>query len=146
MRVFATIALLAGLGLLAAMPAQATPRCGDAVVGDWADGRIDGRYPPRCYGDALDSLPEDVRAYSTATDDIAQALRARIRQLRSDTPAQAGADAGPPSVRLASLPLPLVAGAAIALALALAGLARLVGPRLRRARLAHRPTRAVGQW
>jgi hypothetical protein len=142
MKAFLTISLLVGLALLVATPAQTAPPCGDAVVSDWMDGHIDGRYAPRCYGDALDDLPEDVRAYSTATDDIAQALRARIRETRG----RGDADVTAPSERPASLPIPLITEAAIALILGLAGLARLVGLRLRRERLPHRPTRAVGEW
>lgn len=144
MKAFAPIALLVSLALLAATPAHATPPCGDAVVSDWADGHIDGRYAPRCYGDALDDLPEDVRAYSTATDDIAQALRARIRETRGRP--DSDADAAPPSEDSASLPIPLITEAVIALILGLAGLARLVGLKLRRERVTHRSTRPVGQW
>jgi hypothetical protein len=144
MRASATIALVLGLALLAAAPAQASPPCGDAVVSDWADGHIDRRYAPRCYGDALDALPEDVRAYSTATDDITQALRARIRETRGR--ADSDANATSPSEDSASLPIPLVAEAAIALILGIAGLARLVGLRHRRERVPHRPTRPLSQW
>jgi hypothetical protein len=144
MKAFVTIALLVSFALLTAAPAQSTPPCGDAVVSDWGDGHIDGRYAPRCYGDALDALPEDVRAYSTATDDISQALRARIRETRGR--AHTDGNAASPSEHSASLPIPLITEAAIALILGLAGLARLVGVRLRRERLTHRSTRPVNQW
>jgi hypothetical protein len=146
MKASATIVLLVGFALLAAPPAQAVTPCGETVVSDWADGRIDGRYAPRCYGDALDALPEDVRAYSTAADDIAQALRARIRQTSGRGPAPPDADAATSSKQPASVPIPLVSEAAIALVLGLAALARLVGHRLRRNRVTHRATRPVGQW
>lgn len=143
MRAFTTILVLVGLGLLAASPAQAAP-CADAVVRDWADGTIAGRYAPHCYGDALEALPEDVRAYSTAEDDIATALRARIRETRDSTPP-------PPSARssagmTSAVPLPLVSGGTIALVLALAALAHLLGRKLKRQRVPHRPTRPIGQW
>ena len=140
-----TIACLVSVALFAASPALAgDPTCGRAVIVDWADGSIDGRYAPRCYGDAIEALPEDVRAYTTAADDIAQALRARIRETRTR---ESSARAAPP-VRgpSAPVPLPLVSGAAIALALALAVGARIAVRRLRRARLAHRSTRPVSQW
>jgi hypothetical protein len=142
MRAFTTILVLVGLGLLAASPAQAAP-CADAVVRDWADGTIAGRYAPHCYGDAIEALPEDVRAYSTAEDDIATALRARIRETRDRTP--------PPSARssagvASAVPLPLVSGATIALVLALAALAHLLARKLKRHRVPHRPTRPIGQW
>jgi hypothetical protein len=76
----ARIALVAVLGLLAAGPAAGAGRpCGEAVLADWeADGRIDGSYPPRCHREALRALPEDVRAYSTAVEDITRAMHARI--------------------------------------------------------------------
>jgi hypothetical protein len=55
------------------------------VVADWADdGKVDGRYPPRCYGAALRALPEDVRAYSTAVEDIRSAMYARIGEAREN--------------------------------------------------------------
>ena len=53
---------------------QAERACGKAVLSDWADGRIDSNYPDPCYQAAIAGLPEDLRAYSTARDDIARAL------------------------------------------------------------------------
>jgi hypothetical protein len=144
MRASAAIALLSSLVLLAPATAPAATPCGDAVMGDWADGGIDGRYAPRCYGEALDGLPEDVRAYSTAADDIAQALRARIRETRG--PASARRDGSAPTGRAASVPVPLVSGAVIALLLAVAAVAQLLARRLKRYRVTHRPTRPIGQW
>jgi hypothetical protein len=150
MRRSTTIAVLWSLTLLAPVGAQATTPCGERVVRDWMDGRIEGRYAPHCYGEALDTLPEDVRAYSTAEDDIAQALRARIRETRRPTPAQPDAMAATPPSGLSRfttpIPLALVAAAAITLLLSLALFARFVGSRLRRARLAHRSTRPIGEW
>lgn len=57
----------------------AASSCGDRVVADWSDGRIDGIYPLHCYQSALDDLPEDARAYSSAADDITRALEQRVR-------------------------------------------------------------------
>ena len=143
MRASTTILVLVGLALLAASPAQAAP-CADAVVRDWADGTIAGRYAPHCYGDALDSLPEDVRAYSTAADDIATALRARIRETRDRTPREPGGTA--PTGGTSAVPVPLVSGATLALVLGLVALAQLAARRLRRHRLSHRPTRPISEW
>jgi hypothetical protein len=53
---------------------QAERACGQDVLRDWADGRIDRAYPDTCYQAAIDEMPEDLRAYSTAKDDIARAL------------------------------------------------------------------------
>ena len=51
-----------------------------AVVRDWSDGRIDGDYSVGCYRAALKSLPADLQVYSSAPDDIRQALSVRIVQ------------------------------------------------------------------
>jgi hypothetical protein len=142
MKAPATIAVLLALALPAAAPAQGAPTCGDAVVHDWSDGRIDGRYAPRCYGEAIESLPEDMRAYTTAADDIALAMGARIRELRARQPARDDAGASPGG---SAVPIALLSGAGIALALGLAALARFVGPRLR-GRLGQRTTRPIGEW
>jgi hypothetical protein len=40
-------------------------------------------YPAVCYRDALASLPADLRIYSSAPDDMAQALSRRIVQGRA---------------------------------------------------------------
>jgi hypothetical protein len=53
---------------------QAEQACGKAVLSDWSDGRIDRSYPDPCYQAAIDVMPEDLRAYSTAKDDISRAL------------------------------------------------------------------------
>ena len=142
MKAPATIVVLLGLAMGAAASAPAAPTCGDAVVTDWRDGRIEGRYAPRCYGQALEALPEDVRAYTTAEEDITVALGARIRELRARQPAHDDAASSPGG---GPVPIALLSGAGIALALGLAGLVRLLAPRLR-GRLGQRSTRAVGQW
>jgi hypothetical protein len=54
--------------------------CAAGLLKDWSDGRIDGVYPIACYRSALKSLPTDLEVYSTAPDDIAQALSQRIVQ------------------------------------------------------------------
>ena len=54
--------------LVAVAPAAgAAPSCGRQVIDDWYDdGRIDGTYALHCYDDAIESLPRDVRDYSSA--------------------------------------------------------------------------------
>ncbi len=47
------------------------------MLDDWSDGRVDGIYERSCYLGAIDMLPEDVRAYTSAAADIARALQAR---------------------------------------------------------------------
>ena len=41
-------------------------------------GRAIGVYPLHCYRDAIRNLPEDLRDYSSAADDIQAALQAQI--------------------------------------------------------------------
>ena len=78
--------LLLLLGLLALLasagPATAAKSCGEKVIDDWFDGRIDGTYPLHCYDDAIEQLPRDVRDYSSAKEDIERALQNRLRGRR----------------------------------------------------------------
>lgn len=87
----AVAALVVGAVLLATgradpakTPERATARstCAEALLRDWADGRIDASYRLECYRAALKSLPVDLRVYSQAPEDISQALSQRIVQGR----------------------------------------------------------------
>src|SRR5262245_225366 len=49
---------------------SARPDCAAAVLDDWTKGTLGSEYEPECYEEALDALPEDLRAYTTASDDI----------------------------------------------------------------------------
>jgi hypothetical protein len=88
--------------LVATAPAaSAAPSCGRQVVDDWwDDGRIDGTYADHCYDDAIESLPRDVRDYSSAQEDITRALQAKLRGEESPPattdPTPDGEDATPP--------------------------------------------------
>ena len=63
------------------MDATAGSPCVEAVMLDWAnDGRIDRAYPATCYYAAIDSLPEDLRVYSSAQDDLRRALQSSSRR------------------------------------------------------------------
>ena len=76
------LVLLAVFGamLAVASPAGAAGSCGRAVIDDWYDnGRVDGTYALHCYDDAINTLPRDVRDYSSAKDDIQRALQKRKR-------------------------------------------------------------------
>jgi hypothetical protein len=118
----AVLRRLAALGVIAsavaAAPATAAgASCGDTVLADWHDnGRIDGVYAPRCYRTAVAGLPEDVRVYSSAQDDIGRALQAR---LESSARARAGGDASRPL----GFRLPLLVVGTVALLMLTAGLA-----------------------
>jgi hypothetical protein len=151
-----TIALLVTLGLLAtSSTAGAVPACADALIADWSDGRIDRVYPLPCYSQAIAALPEDVRNYTTARDDISAALRARLRaetraqasgsrqmavrgateRTDGDTPAGGAPALSMPNLSGAtgSLPLPLVTGAVLTLLLSIAGSTRMLARRFRHA-------------
>src|ERR671937_2264822 len=83
MRRILLIAVVAwSVAAVAPAPAAAA-RCGTAILKDWSDGKINGTYPVRCYQDALDRMPEDMRSYTTAPDDVRRALLARVRSMRT---------------------------------------------------------------
>jgi hypothetical protein len=73
----AFVLALGGLGH--ATPASAAVPCWKALINDWFDGQIDHVYPVVCYSQAIQHLPHDVEAYSSAKDDI---LRARLDAIR----------------------------------------------------------------
>ena len=74
------VAFAAGLLLLALLPGTAAAKtpCWKQVLNDWSNGRTIGVYPLHCYRDAIKNLPEDLRDYSSAADDIQAALQAQI--------------------------------------------------------------------
>jgi hypothetical protein len=84
------VSLLAAVSLLlVSAPAAAASACWQTVINDWADNsRVDGRYPIHCYRDALRNLPEDMKAYSTAPDDIERAMREEIRRQAQEAAAE----------------------------------------------------------
>lgn len=73
------LCVAAGCGGVSAQSAgPADPACAEAVRDDWGeDGRVDASYDASCYLSAIDSLPQDVRAYTSAADDIFRALHAQ---------------------------------------------------------------------
>jgi hypothetical protein len=77
---FALAAALAAV-VVWAVPAQAASACATAIIEDWANGTLAAPYPLDCYDAAIDALPEDLRAYTTAADDIS---RAAIDASRAD--------------------------------------------------------------
>lgn len=92
-----SVCLLAALLALAfgAAPAAAKQApCWKTLINDWYDGRIDGTYAIPCYRQALKHLPTDVQTYSSARDDIRQALQQRILQGKNATKGGGGAKGG----------------------------------------------------
>jgi hypothetical protein len=72
--------VLAAAGTAGPAAAKTQPACWKTLINDWYDGRIDGTYAIHCYRDAIKHLPADVQTYSSARDDIQQALQERITQ------------------------------------------------------------------
>jgi hypothetical protein len=88
-------ALVAGVLLALLLPGQAaagTP-CWKKVLNDWSKGRAIGAYPLHCYRDAIRNLPEDLRDYSSAADDIAAAMQAQIAKRGTRSPQGIGGSA-----------------------------------------------------
>jgi hypothetical protein len=77
------VAFAAGV-LLLVLPGTAAAKtpCWKQVLNDWSNGRPIGVYPLHCYRDAIRNLPEDLRDYSAAADDIQAALQAQIGKRR----------------------------------------------------------------
>jgi hypothetical protein len=146
MRRFLIVALAAA-ALVPAPTAAAAAGCGTTVLKDWADGKLDRPYPVKCYQDALDVMPEDMRSYTTAPDDIKRALLARLRATRTHhgelrgrtrqaaaaprTTAREALSAAGVTTRASGIPLPLIVIAAVGLVLLLGGSAGLLTRRLR---------------
>ena len=81
------ILLVCGAGILAtaspALAANAQP-CWKQVINDWSqDGSIDGAYSAKCIEEALDRVPEDIRAYSDFEEQAKAARLAAGRALQS---------------------------------------------------------------
>ena len=77
------LAALARPGVVSA----SRPACAEAVLDDWTRGTLDSQYSPECYEAAIDALPEDLRAYTTAADDIRRAEITASRAANASAPA-----------------------------------------------------------
>ncbi len=95
------------------------------LVDDWADGAISNLYPISCYRQALQNMPEDVRLYSDASDEINRALASQSvkRSIAGGLePAVQSATAGVvPAGDRSGAPLVLAASLAALLVLAASG-------------------------
>jgi hypothetical protein len=130
-----------------AAPAAGAANCGAAVLEDWADGKFERAYPVNCYQAALAAMPEDMRSYTTAPEDIRRALLARIRLSRTHhakpgarpralasaprAPAREALSAASVAAGATGIPLPLIVIAAVGFVLAVSGSATLLVRRLR---------------
>jgi hypothetical protein len=112
----ASLAVIAGTTMLPAFAgsAAAAAPCSERVIADWSDnGRVDRLYPLRCYEEAIDTIPVDLRDYTNAADVIGRALTDASRQQApvggsavSDSPSEAAPDVDTSGA--SSLPLPLL--------------------------------------
>jgi hypothetical protein len=107
--------------------------CWERLLHDWrANGRIDRTYPISCYRDTTANLPEDLRQYSTASEDI---RRAMLHAVARGAPPPAPPAAGSGSSGALPLKLLAVVGASLGLALLLSAVGRTLWSRTRRRRL-----------
>ena len=123
----AALVAAAATALAAVAPtvASGASNCGDAVLREWSSGGLRRAFPLRCYGEALRRMPQDIRSYSTATDDIQRALLARQRKAAKKRDAEAlGAAPASASRSSSAVPVPLVVLGALGLALILAAAVR----------------------
>jgi hypothetical protein len=75
--------------LASARPVDAAT-CWQRVLSDWKDGRLDGTYSPSCLRAAIVNMPEDLKIYGDAVDDITQLLNSqasRVAARQSTKPA-----------------------------------------------------------
>jgi hypothetical protein len=94
------LAFAAGV-LLLALPGTAAAKtpCWKQVLNDWSNARTIGVYPLHCYRDAIKNLPEDLRDYSSAADDIQAALQAQLGKYRGRPLQSLGGGSGNPSTK-----------------------------------------------
>ena len=142
-------ALAAGI-LLVLVPGTAAAKtpCWKQVLNDWSNGRAIGSYPLHCYREAIRNLPEDLRDYSSAADDILAAMQSEIsnrdnRRIQSAGGDDRGTKAHPSrsAYRRAidnlgtsnadSLPIPLLVLASLGTALLLAAAGMMATKRIR---------------
>jgi hypothetical protein len=122
-----SVLALVALGLWA-QPSPAAPACASAIIEDWAGGAIESTYPLDCYDAAIDALPEDLRAYTTAADDIS---RAATTASRTSAPTRQLASAPVSSASTREFPLVVVALGVFVVVLAASGLGAAVVRRRR---------------
>ena len=67
------LAVVSVSALASARPAAAAA-CWQRVLSDWKDGRIDGTYSARCLRAAIVNMPEDLKIYGSAEEDITRVL------------------------------------------------------------------------
>jgi hypothetical protein len=140
--------MLLVLALAMGGPASAAKPCWRVILDDWTDNtRLDGTYSIECYNEALANIPGDLKDYTDAYDQIANARQDALRgddDRRLSGPAAAGSDNDPGdsdggligdllgigSGDSGSIPLPLIILGALAGLLMAAGGAGLLARKL----------------
>jgi hypothetical protein len=136
--------LLAALALLVLVlaiggPASGAKPCWRVILDDWTDNtRLDGTYSIACYDEALANIPGDLRDYTDAYDQIANARQDALRRRRLQGPIATGNKDAPGDA--GSIPLPLIVLGAFAGVLVAAGGAGFVARKLQ-ARRTEPPTK-----
>lgn len=151
MRTLVTIAALAAVGALALGVGSASAKsCSGAVINDWyTDGTIDGKYPARCYREALSKVTDKMRIYSDLPEQLDRGLRQALTRegvlgtnktiTQSSPRSTASHRASGPIQRVLgelgpdradSIPIPLMILAGVALLLIAAGAASALVRRL----------------
>ena len=103
--VLAIVAVAVAVAAGCAYPSSQRPACADTILEEWTRGALESTHPADCYDAAIDALPEDLRAYTTAADDISRvALTANrtapTRRLQSAAPADTSVRAFPAEIAL----------------------------------------------
>jgi hypothetical protein len=97
------VAALIGLAAALTAPAGANAAaCWQRVLDDWRDGRLDAVYPVQCYRDALKNMPEDLRVYGAAGNDIENALSRALARSAARSRATTHVAAHKPAVTVTS--------------------------------------------
>jgi hypothetical protein len=130
------------LALAMGAPASAAKPCWRVILDDWTDNtNLDGTYSIDCYDQALANIPGDLRDYTDAYDQIANARQDALQDDRrtsgvgaggSDDPGDSdgGVIVGAGSGDSGSIPLPLIILGALAGLLMAAGGAGLLARKL----------------
>lgn len=125
---FAIVSVSLAFLALGASPAMAAPDCAVAVIDDWAQGTLESAYPLECYDAAIDALPEDLRAYTTAANDIS---RAATTANRTDAPTRELASTPVTTTSASSFPVTVALLGAFVILLSASGVAASVVRRRR---------------
>ena len=76
---------------LSGAPTASAATCAERVITDWRDGHIERKYSAGCLRSALKALPEDLRIYGTAEEDILRALNGALVRANTRSAAQTAA-------------------------------------------------------